>query len=386
MQGNILGKSGTSKENSLFNLYQRQSAPSKDGLWIKTNEEIKDMVLKNEMTFTVSEMELEQPVHFRNLTYDKDNKVAYLVDGNSDVYSYDIIKKIYTKIYDYPGSSNYRYYVDICLFENCIYLFGADTSSSRNHAYKLDLQNKIWESIAKMPNSFMYGQCFLINEKIYLLKFSSNSTYEEYTDIYIYNTDSDNYTKVTDMPGRVNGEYYEKNVINFLDDIYIFDVIIDSQYFVYKYNTVENTFTQLTKQINGNFIDTALAVMDDKIYIFANYDKVYEYSIEANTISLLENVNTDTSEKRIILGFETNILIFNNPTNTKTSIFSLDLETSSDTGKVLGIYNNSLKFNTENKNRFLSEITGVYRKNESFCYKQEAYVPNTDRTEWVEIN
>ena len=56
MQGNILGNNGSFKKSSLLNVYQQNSTPSKDGLWIKTNDKVQYLSLRDDITYKTQKL------------------------------------------------------------------------------------------------------------------------------------------------------------------------------------------------------------------------------------------------------------------------------------------------------------------------------------------
>ena len=57
MQGNILGQGGSNNNNLLFPIYQQMTEPSKkSGIWIKSNEKIKDIYFQNDLSIQEKEI------------------------------------------------------------------------------------------------------------------------------------------------------------------------------------------------------------------------------------------------------------------------------------------------------------------------------------------
>lgn len=80
MQGNILGQSGISVNNSLFPIYQQTAEPYKKfGVWIKSNEVIKNLYFQTD-DVRESEVVSDLPFDFYGCATSIDSDI-YLFGG-----------------------------------------------------------------------------------------------------------------------------------------------------------------------------------------------------------------------------------------------------------------------------------------------------------------
>ena len=106
--------------------------------------------------------------------------------------------------------------------------------------------------------------------------------------VYKYNTLTDTYTKLRDVPVT----YYNGATVAVGTDVYLFDRYMGYAYYVYRYDTLTDTYTKLTNRAdstNRNFMG-AVAVGTD-VYLFgggtsnrfAIYDTLTDtYTIQSN--------------------------------------------------------------------------------------------------------
>lgn len=379
MQGNILGNNGSLKKSSLLNVYQQNSTPSKDGLWIKTNDKVQYLSLRDDITYKTQKLNDAPFNGSSSKTVVKNNNI-YITDDDY-LYCYDIFTQTYTKLQKMP--SNYRIrYGDVVLLNNSIYMFGSTPSSNSKdtaeNVFVYDILNQSYVQLNNLPYNFGDGKATIANGEIYLMNFDYID--EFINDIYKYNVEEDSYTKVTTIPYNFCGTGgSQNNIIEILginEEIYLFGGTDINQKNTYKYNVNQNSFTKLTDMPIESF-NISLTLVEKEIFIFYPNKIGYKYKIEEDEFEKLHNINFDSDINLItfeldIFGFERKDL------SQKVYKYRLNLDS-----ECLNVHVQDILFNVQDRLEFLNKIKKVYKNKNDIAYSQEAYIPNG--TEWKKL-
>lgn len=379
MQGNILGNNGSLKKSSLLNVYQQNSTPSKDGLWIKTNDKEQYLSLRDDIIYETKELNNAPFDLYSSKTVVKNNNI-YITD-NDYLYCYDIFNQTYTKLQKMP--SNYRIsYGDVVLLNNSIYMFGSTLSSNSKdtaeNVFVYDILNQSYVQLNNLPYNFGDGKATIANGEIYLMNFDYRD--EFINDIYKYNVEEDSYTKVTTIPYNFCGTGgSQNNIIEILginEEIYLFGGKDINNKNTYKYNVNQNSFTKLTDMPIDSF-NISLTLVEKEIFIFYLNKIGYKYKIEEDEFEKLDNINFD-SEINLIT-FELDIFGFERKDLSK-KVYKYGLNLDSE---CLNVHVQDILFNVQDRLEFLNKIKKVYKNKNDIAYSQEAYIPNG--TEWKKL-
>lgn len=379
MQGNILGNNGSLKKSSLLNVYQQNSTPSKDGLWIKTNDKEQYLSLRDDIIYETKELNNAPFDLDSSKTVVKNNNI-YITDDDY-LYCYDIFTQTYTKLQKMP--SDYRIiYGDVVLLNNSIYMFGSTLSNNSKsfaeNVFVYDILNQSYVQLNNLPYNFGDGKATIANGEIYLMNFDYRD--EFINDIYKYNVEEDSYTKVTTIPYNFCGTGgSQNNIIEILginEEIYLFGGKDINNKNTYKYNVNQNSFTKLTDMPIDSF-NISLTLVEKEIFIFYPNKIGYKYKIEEDEFEKLDNINFDSEINLItfeldIFGFERKDL------SQKVYKYGLNLDS-----ECLNVYVQDILFNVQDRLEFLNKIKKVYKNKNNIAYLQEAYIPNG--TEWKKL-
>lgn len=379
MQGNILGNNGSLKKSSLLNVYQQNSTPSKDGLWIKTNDKEQYLSLRDDITYKTQKLN-DAPFDLDSSKTVVKNNNIYITDDDY-LYCYDIFTQTYTKLQKMP--SDYRIsYGDVVLLNNSIYMFGSTLSSNSKdtaeNVFVYDILNQSYVQLNNLPYNFGDGKATIANGEIYLMNFDYID--EFINDIYKYNVEEDSYTKVTTIPYNFCGTGgSQNNIIEILginEEIYLFGGTDINQKNTYKYNVNQNSFTKLTDMPIESF-NISLTLVEKEIFIFYPNKIGYKYKIEEDEFEKLHNINFDSDINLItfeldIFGFERKDLSY------KVYKYGLNLDS-----ECLNVHVQDILFNVQDRLEFLNKIKKVYKNKNDIAYSQEAYIPNG--TEWKKL-
>lgn len=169
------------------------------------------------------------------------------------IYKFDTEARTCSTVY----SVSYAWYMNcyIAAIDTNIFIFDSKGAICKfntinNTLTKLDVTNPITEQ--------SYSKCISIDEYIYI--FGGYANGDSYTYAYKFNTATNEFTKLTDMP--YGG--YELGITNIGNDIYLFGL---NNILVYKYNIVDNTYTSVSEVSDMINYSYAVNISDSKIFI-----------------------------------------------------------------------------------------------------------------------
>lgn len=326
MQGNIIGGSGINLNNSLFPIYQQLVEPSeKKGLWIKSDENIKDVYFQtddvrdyelindlpynfnrgkatsigsniylfggeddydnnaykyNSIEGTYSKLSDVPPLGLTDRTAISSKSEIYIINNNDELYKYNISEDTYTKL----STSIYFRNTKGCgavLIEDNIYVFGSSETDYNNRAMKYNITNDERTLLEYIPNGFSAGSAIAINDnEIILLGVGGiNNTYG----IYKYNISENEYYIDRVLLGYVRSNTKINNFAYIIERI-----STTSEYYkpiLTKYNLKNNSFYQYGKtcvSLEGNYYDTfQVANANNDLYVLTDL-KLYKAKIVAD--------------------------------------------------------------------------------------------------------
>ena len=337
-------KDGINSIKTGINIFSQTTKPSNnDGIWIKNDkiyenidffDSSKDTTFKNEK---MNNLIYNLYTSHRTLTIGNEIYILMNFTNTSDnsiksyIYKYNTENDIYEAISSISDNTS-------CYFhENCatsigdyIYLFGLkDLQDASNYAsYKYNIKTctytKLNSTISINTGSFAIVAS---NDNIYL--FSR-------TKLYLYNTSTDSYETLEDIP--YDCRYGAGILVN--DNIYVFGGPSVSNNVAcstaYKYNISNRQFTKL-KDIPFRFARNNIIKIDNYIYLFGSssdyktldgelnayetYKKSYRYNINSDSYERISDVPYDILVKRVeLVGNNIYILGSNTTTNKKYNI------------------------------------------------------------------
>ena len=265
-----LNLSGNSKTNGIqIPIYQQLNEPNKkNGIWIKTEEKIKDIFVYTYSTNDDKYMEVENPIPFN---FDRGTAVTIGVDiymfgsngTTSYVYKYGTLTKQYTELAVPLESLRYH---TTALIENDIYIF-----IGRN-IYKYNTSTNEYTTLIQSPRSWLLNSIATVGTDIYLF-------YD--TDAYKYDTLTNTYTQLANIP--VSFRTFTSGATTVGTDIYLFGGDDTNHNLAYKYNTLTNTYTQLA-DIPYKYYRSSIVAEGGSIYLFGGEDNLTE-KYKYNTIT-----------------------------------------------------------------------------------------------------
>lgn len=324
------GKGG-GQASSIPNIFVQENEPTiKKGIWLQTNKELEhiygddDIFIAGEWKPDGSYTKLPYAFNYGNAVSIGTN--IYLFGGgnnNNYTYKYDTLTDTYTRladknfnngsavavgenIYVFGGNNASRYnpstdtyiqltnppysigYGSIATVGTDIYLFGGNSGGSaptygNNYAYKYDTLNDTYTQLANIPYNFRNGSATSVGTDIYLFGgYSSASPHPgvDYNYTYKYNTLTDTYTRLTNIPSP----FYGGSVVNVGNNIYLFgsgdtnSVSDDVSYsrHAYKYDILNNSYTRLTNiPYIFNYHDFGVLVGTNIFLFTSSYAQVY---------------------------------------------------------------------------------------------------------------
>lgn len=171
------------------------------------------------------------------------------------IYKFDTEARTCSTVYSVSSAWYMNCYItvidtNIFIFDYLSAIHKFDTI--KNKYTKLDVTNPITKQ--------SYLKCISIDEYIYIFGGYDNSS--SYTNAYKFNTVTNEFTKLTDMP--YGG--YELGITNIGNDIYLFG-LNNTATLVYKYNIVDNTYTSVSEVSDMINYSYAVNISDSKIFI-----------------------------------------------------------------------------------------------------------------------
>ena len=228
------------------------------------------------------------------------------VSSASYLYKYDTLTNAYTKLANRPVPSTGG---KLTAVGNALYAWGCDWNTSyAGVGHKYDITTNTWTEIAKPPRLQCYGSLTTYGMDIYMLGsafgISGTGTPAEQAKVYRYNTVDNTYTEITSVPLDCFTSSYMNSIL-VGDNIYMFSVN-NSDYSIscnYKYNIPTDTYTKLN---NFDFTlkrswSLCYNSNENTIYAFGGDDTptvarkitlpIDISSIDANSIVLDKDVN-----------------------------------------------------------------------------------------------
>lgn len=304
MQGNVLGQSGSL--SSGLNVYAQLSEPSKkDGVWIKTEE-----------TEPInSELEYEQltstPNNSSGTTVAIGNDIylfgSYYSGGGVDTkcaYRYNTLTDTYTQLTEVPYRFNNRPAVAI---GTDIYIFGSnENSGTYKYVYKYDTKKNTYTKRRDTPYDFNNISAVVVGTDVYIFGASntfSGSTLNFFSAVYKYDTITNTYTKLADMPFRTT-----QIAIAIDTSIYIYgNEGNELQFCAYKYDTITDEYAQI-EDTSNEISGSVKVVIDKNIYSFINSTS-YKYNTEKNIYTRLTDIPNE-SDYIATVEIDKNIYLF----------------------------------------------------------------------------
>lgn len=321
MQGNILGQSGSSVNNSLFPIYQQTTEPYKKfGVWIKNSEIIKNLYFQNDIEREEVEEATLPYTNIGNRMVAVGNNIYLFGSGGYSehekqkyAYKYDTIEKEFTKLTDIPF-----WFIDGAAISigTDIYLFGTRSSLGvKTAAYKYDTLSNAYTKLTSFPIDIYQQAITNIGEDIYFFGSGRSASDGDYNEgAYKYNIKYNTYTQLANIQLGIykytmsNGCAISADTSN----IRIFPVSVSSDFSVLNYNILENNYTEITRCYGLLESITKLA---NKAYVISNpSDGVLLLKFDAKTNSfyqyteLTQIINEIVSANKKLYGVTTDKL------------------------------------------------------------------------------
>lgn len=269
------------------NIFMQLTEPvKKEGIWFKADKPVDHIIMDTNIIEggnwdTINEYP-DLPVE----VYAYNNKVAnvgtniFIFSSTSAAaYKYDTLTNTFTKI---TLKDRVNDMLNLCVIDNYIYMFKASTMYGGKAAYKYDTITDTYTTLSTPPiNVSSSDNAIAVGDKIYL--FTSSG-------IYVYNILTDSYSKLETSNiitySRVAG-------ISIGSDIYFFGGYSNTTSYktAYKFDTQTNEFTQLTDMPYEGY-NMSITSVGDNIYLFGlNTDKqsICIYNIADNSYTELES-------------------------------------------------------------------------------------------------
>lgn len=291
------GNGGTS--NMSLNIFTGQNEPeSKDGIWVKADKTIEHITEDNDYYIEgqwITNRYADIPVDFSFCPTVTDGEFIYLFGSYASAdrkkaYKYDIKNNTYTRLTDIPYNV---YQTSAVLVGSDVYLFGGEyNGGNRNTAYKYDTLTDTYTQITNIPSTGYFCICGMycavaIGTDIYL--FGSNGADGVATTAYKYNTLTDTYTKLANIPSS----HYEGCITSLGTDIYLMGgSSSEASTKAYKYDTLTNTYTRLS-DLPYSLSNTSIVGINDMIYLMGGNNSrqvFYKYDTLTDTYTQLSNL------------------------------------------------------------------------------------------------
>lgn len=269
------------------NIFMQLTEPvKKEGIWFKSDKPVDHIIMDTNIIEggnwdTINEYP-DLPVNANAY----DNKVAnvgtniFIFSGTSAAsYKYDTLTNTFTKITSQNRISDMA---NLCVINNYIYMFKASTMYGGRAAYKYDTITDTYTTLSTPPIDVSSSDnAIAVGDKIYL--FTSRG-------IYVYNILTDSYSKL-ETSNIITYSYVAG--ISIGSDIYFFGGYSNPTSYktAYKFDTQTNEFTQLT-DMPYEGCEMSITSVGDNIYLFGlNTDKqsICIYNIADNSYTGLES-------------------------------------------------------------------------------------------------
>lgn len=262
----MLGRSNfnsSGKNGSLpFTVYQQLNEPAKkEGIWIKTDEKIKTIKYGS------------SPDLFLPTYEDANITLPRYFTGHSDI------------------------------IDGYIYFCGGNSSPSYNHIYRINVENLALEEYIATPYSWHYDSAGLSIDKNFYIA----GGYYTPTQFYQFNTETSEFTQLTNIPYNFANEY---GFVKLNKDIYFFGSAVWNGYSsstlttarktAYKYNVETNEFTKLTNIPFECSDSNLIFAYDGYIYLVYN-STMYRYDPMENTYTTINVQNTPVGMNSVIV-------------------------------------------------------------------------------------
>lgn len=269
------------------NIFMQLTEPvKKEGIWFKSDKPVDHIIMD---TNIVEGGNWDTINEYPDLPVDAnayDNKVAnvgtniFIFSGTSATsYKYDTLTNTFTKI---TSQNRISEMANLCVINNYIYMFKASTMYGGRAAYKYDTITDTYTTLSTPPIDVSSSDnAIAVGDKIYL--FTSRG-------IYVYNILTDSYSKL-ETSNIITYSYVAG--ISIGSDIYFFGGYSNPTSYktAYKFDTQTNEFTQLTDMPYEGY-EMSITSVGDNIYLFGlNTDKqsICIYNIADNSYTGLES-------------------------------------------------------------------------------------------------
>lgn len=285
LQEELAGKASGSEVKP--NIFMQETEPvKKEGIWFKSNKPVDHIIMDTNIIEggnwdTINEYP-DLPVN-ANAYYNKVANVGtniFIFSGDSAAsYKYDTLTNTFTKITSQDRISNMA---NLCVIDNYIYMFRASTIYANRAAYKYDTITDTYTTLSTPPIDVdSSDNAIAVGNKIYL--FTRRG-------IYVYNILTDSYSKL-ETSNIITYSYVAG--ISIGSDIYFFGGYSNPTSYktAYKFDTQTNEFTQLTDMPYEGY-EMSITSVGDNIYLFGlNTDKqsMCIYNIADNSYTGLES-------------------------------------------------------------------------------------------------
>ena len=271
------------------NIFMQETEPvKKEGIWFKSDKPVDHIIMDTNIIEggnwdTINEYP-DLPVNANAY----DNKVAnvgtniFIFSGTSAAsYKYDTLTNTFTEI---TSPNRISDMANLCVIDNYIYMFKASTMYGGRAAYKYDTITDTYTTLSTPPIDVSSSDnAIAVGNKIYL--FTRRG-------IYVYNILTDSYSKL-ETSNIITYSYVAG--ISIGSDIYFFGGYSNPTSYktAYKFDTQTNEFTQLTDMPYGGY-SLGITSAGNNIYLFGlnNTGKdVYKYNIIDNTYTSVGEVS-----------------------------------------------------------------------------------------------
>lgn len=312
-----------SSSKGLFPIYQQLTEPSKkEGLWIKTNNKLKNIYLGYE-TEDIGQtwFELYEFTKSPSNVINIDDNIYLLGGPESDTtqnrknIKYDVQQNIYTELATLPSKF---YNGSVVAIGTNIYILGGRYNSTQNIKY--DTLTNTYTELKKIPYGFSNGSAVVVNNEIHLIGGSAGAAAGIKTH-YKYDIATDTYTQLADLPieFRFGQAVYIDNYI------YLFNVYGGSSETL-KYNVLEDVYTATgTMPYSSGFPHSFIATFGHYVYLGfykSDFNTLFEYDTLTNAFEEFQSLWPNSSIYKCTI-INTDIYIFD---STNKKIYKLMLD------------------------------------------------------------